>query len=197
MKQFERSYNQGLSGTRKQLAVGTVFSLIVFGTAFVLLSPKQRCEPVPSFQGRTLSEWLDQLDYTHSQSDVMASNAIAQMGTTILPFLKPMLRAHDSVLKLQLVELLSKQSVVKIKFTPADLRREKASRACRVLGPASAEYLPELAAMVHSERPSTAWCGLVAIDDVISRMPAAAEVIKGLTNEVLFFQQARKDPPVL
>ena len=138
--------------------------------------------PEPSFQGKRLTEWLVDLDYSHRPPDVTASNAVAQMGTNILPFLKPMLRAHDSKLKVTMMDLLAKQSLVKIHFTRADQRRESASCACRVLGPAALCYLPELTDMLDSRSRSTPWSGLVAIMGVAGRTNCAPELTKALTS---------------
>lgn len=80
----------------------------------------------PTYQGKTLSQWLDQLDSAreqrmqyHSapqlssanaeaeqpfrQSEAEAEHAIQQMGTNALPRLIRMIQVHDSFLKRSLM----------------------------------------------------------------------------------------------
>jgi HEAT repeat protein len=139
-------------------------------------------QPEPSYEGKSLSQWLSALNYSYSPTDRQASNAVHHMGTNILPFLRPMLRAHDSRAKLLAIQILSKQHLVKFNFVPANEKRERASRACRVLGPAALEYLPELTTMLDSTNSATAWCGYVAICDVKPGAQGIPEITKALTN---------------
>jgi len=154
---------------------------LVFLTSVVALYHR-KLPAEPSYRDKTLSAWLNQLDYSHRPQDVQASNAVYQMSTNILPFLRPPLRAHDSRLKLAAFRLLSKQRMVRFTFTPAEAQRQRASRACRVLGPSAAQFLPELTAMLDSPDRVTAWCGFVAIADVKPGAQRIPELTKALTN---------------
>jgi hypothetical protein len=154
----------------------------VVALAICAITLRSRLPPEPAYQGRTLSEWLVDLDYSLRPPHQVASNAVHQMGTNVLPHLGPMLRAHDSVLKLKLVDLAKKQTLVKINFVPANEKRRRASSACRVLGPAAAAYVPELVAMLDSTNHITAWCGFVAVLDVKRREDSVPELTKALTN---------------
>ena len=58
-----------------------------------------RHEQEPSFEGQALSQWLADLNFSGDLRDTKAREAIAQMGTNVLPRLGPMLRARDSDLK--------------------------------------------------------------------------------------------------
>jgi len=136
----------------------------------------------PAYAGQPLSAWLHQLDYSYRPQDVAASNAVFQMGTNILPFLHPMLTAKDSQAKLAALRLLSKLPSVKFTIMPAEEKRQRASRACRVLGPAAVRYLPELTAMLDSGDQGTAWCGFVAIAVVKPGAHCIPELTKALTN---------------
>ena len=142
---------------------------VIVGLLVAIASYCARFQSEPVYADRSLSEWLVDLDYSHRPRDLLASNAVHQMGAAaVLPHLGPMLRAEDSPMKLRLLGLLSKIGL-KTDFVPANRRRERASRACRVLGPAAAQYLPELTAMLDSLDRVTAWCGHAAIMDVKPR----------------------------
>lgn len=147
---------------------------------FVLFSSGRR---EPSFEGKSLTWWLAQLDFSYRPSDIQASNAVYQMGTNILPCLRPMFHAHDAGMKLALFRLLSKQHLVTVSFTPAEVKRQRASRACRVLGPAASGYLPEVTAMLESSDSASAWCGLVALNVLKPKADCLPEWTKALTNQ--------------
>jgi len=158
------------------LLVGLVGLVTIVGIQFGMRQPE------PSFEGKSLSEWLATLQYSHTPKDLQASNAVYQMGTNILPFLRPMFHAHDSRFELMVKKWLSKQRLLKFNFIPANEKRERASRACRVLGPKAQKYLPELTAMLDSTNSVTAWCGYVAICDVKPGAQGIPELIRALTN---------------
>ena len=159
-----------------------VIALSLGGLFVISMALLVSFRPEPEYQGRPLSAWLAQLNYSHSPQDTVASNAIHQMGTEILPYLGPMLRARDSSLKSRLMAALSKQRLIKIPFVSADTQQQRASRACRVLGAAAVEYLPQLTAMLESTNHVTAWCGSAAILDVKARSNCVPELTKALTN---------------
>jgi hypothetical protein len=156
--------------------------LFLAGGVLVIWSSKSALPPEPTYNGKALSIWLRDLDYSHRPADQIASNAVAQIGTNALPYLAPMLRAHDSYLKVHMFSLLQKQSYWKVSFTPAKELRERASRGCRVLHQHAAQYVPELTLMLDSPDRATAWCGLVALMDVQPRAEWAAILDKALTN---------------
>src|SRR5437868_4449428 len=108
-----------------------LLALIAFATLIVMLAIGTR-EPI--YQGRTINQWLGQLDYSYPYrlEDQRASNAISQLGTNILPYLGSMLRARDSSLKSRALRLFSKQRLIKIDYLPADELQQRGSRGCRV-----------------------------------------------------------------
>jgi hypothetical protein len=77
--------------------------------------------------------------------------AIRQMGTNTLPFLLRMIDAKDSRLKLKMMEIAGKQSVVKFHNTKAEERQSMALAAFRVLGPFAKSAIPELGKMLVEE----------------------------------------------
>lgn len=156
--------------------------LLLAGGAIAIWTSKSALPPEPTYNGRALSVWLRDLDYSYRPADQIASNAVAQLGTNALPYLGPMLRAHDSKLKLQIVSLLRKQSLWKINFTPAKELQKRASAGCRILHQDAAQYIPELTRMLDSSDQGTAWCGLVSLMDVQPRSAWPALLDKALTN---------------
>jgi len=166
---------------------GIVSALLISGG--VALCFWTRLPPEPVYQGRTLSEWLADCNYSDSPQDKAAKEAIAKMGTNVLPHLEPMLRSHDSRLKLWAINLVRRQRLVRMKFISAEERQQSASRACRAVGNAAAIYLPELVSMLdHTNSLTTPWCGLVAIADVSHGVDCVPELTKALTNH---FAQVR------
>lgn len=156
----------------------TLFVVVIYFAGVCLY----RYPVEPSYENKSLSAWLAQLDYSYRPQDMQASNAVFHMSTNILPFLCPMLRAHDSRLKLATFRLLSKQSVFQFTFMSAEEKRQRASRACRVLGTSAEQFLPELVAMLDSPDFVTAWCGFVAIATVKLGARRIPELTKALTN---------------
>jgi HEAT repeat protein len=143
-----------------------------------------RREQEPSYDGLSLSQWLVDLNYSGLAPDLAARKALSQMGTNILPYLRPMLRARDSAMKLKFARWLSSQSLVKIKWTRAEVLQERAALACRVLGPAAACFAPELTAMLDNQTSGrTAFCGLGALLDIKPRTNCVIELSRGLTNQ--------------
>src|SRR6266581_685504 len=66
----------------------------------------------PIYHGKPLSAWLEDLNSTSLYTQDTAKAAIRDMGTSAVPALVQVLRARDSRLKLVLMDLAGKQSVV-------------------------------------------------------------------------------------
>lgn len=87
----------------------------------------------PSEQGRTLSQWLQDLDNPSAATNVQTIAAFRRMGAKAAVRLVPMLEASDSALKLRAVELARKQPFLEVRFTPASVRRERARKAFEIM----------------------------------------------------------------
>lgn len=149
----------------------------------------------PLYQGKSLSEWLElAIPLEHREN---AQEAIRQMGTNTLPFLRPMLRAHDSRLKQKLMELAAKQSLIKFSFTPAMLLNCEAALGCQALGPVAEPAIPDLIALLGSDWTGYAGWALAGIGPV-SVQPLAKAL--GSTNQTIRTQAmqalARIYPPI-
>lgn len=88
----------------------------------------------PIEQGRSLSQWLEDLDNPSSATNVQTITAFRRMGAKAATRLVPMLEASDSALMLRAVELARKQSLIEVKFTPAAVRRARAEKAFEMMG---------------------------------------------------------------
>jgi HEAT repeat protein len=78
----------------------------------------------PSFEGRTLTDWIQHGGYDDENRDL--AGVLRVMGPKVIPFLLEDLFATDSKFKLLLAELESKQSIVELPFTWASQRRANA-----------------------------------------------------------------------
>jgi HEAT repeat protein len=123
------------------LAVSGLSALIIAGC--VIFSPSKQ----PVYQNRTLDSWLEDFDRNPSktgQQSYNASQAVRGIGTNAIPHLLRMLKAEDSSLKLSLVKAAKGQSIVPIRFTPANIKIHRALVGVTALGRQATETYPIL-----------------------------------------------------
>jgi HEAT repeat protein len=96
--------------------------------AWQILRLREPLTPNPVYQGKPLSEWLNERD------PKAAAEAIRQMGTNALPRLLKEAAAHDSIVKALTAYLLQQQSLVKWHFETDSDHQAKALRGFRALG---------------------------------------------------------------
>jgi hypothetical protein len=137
----------------------------------------------PSYQGRSLSTWMD--DVAGDRADYLrAEEAIRQIGTNAMPFLRTRLAlADDPSWKLKLAEVASRQSLIKIRFVPNSVRRFHALAACDALGPLAKDALPDLEKLLYSRPYSDLQVAMVIGDIGPDAIPS---LTKGLTNDLVF-----------
>lgn len=125
------------------LKVGSAI-LLLGVTVFVLVALWKSAEP--SYQGQSLSRWLEQYHSALGTGtpSVEAEEAIRQIGTNALPTLIRMIRARDSWLQETLMKWMSKQKFVKFGLTPASKLRFQAQAGYQVLGAAAKAQVPQL-----------------------------------------------------
>ena len=107
----------------------------------------------PSYQGKSLSQWLEEGDsggccQTNEMQEV--DRAVRAIGKQALPNLLQMLRVKDSWLKVNLMKLGAKQSLIRIPFTSADEHQSRAVIGFRALGQEAREALPELTEILQT-----------------------------------------------
>lgn len=130
---------------RWKLGLLFVVGLVVGATAFVALRPRE-----PVYQGKRLSEWVKIYANSTGTDQKHAVLAIRQAGTNALPTLLRMLRSRDSWAKVKLMQLASKQSLIKFDFTSEHDRRYLAVFAIQELGPAAKPALPALIELLNN-----------------------------------------------
>jgi hypothetical protein len=159
--------------TRKPILLLAVVLLVV--TTFVLAKRHHRASEGPSYDGRTLGDWLTHVDALSSHPDrdspifLQASNAIVQIGTNGLPFLLESIRYEPSRPYVALGTLAEEVvSHLPDALTPYSFlestrrssrpyRAEAAVVAFQLLGPSAESCADELSTIVGeatSERPS-------------------------------------------
>ena len=109
----------------------------------------------PSEQGRSLSQWLEDLDNPAAATNVPTVTAFRRMGAKAATRLVPMLEASDSALMLRAVELARKQSFLEVRFTPAAVRRARAEKAFEMMGKHAVAAGPGLVSLLvrRASRP--------------------------------------------
>ncbi len=155
---------------------------IAIGLAIDATRPRE-----PVYQGRTLSEWLADLNGNpDGEAWGNASEALHQIGSNAVPQIREMLRAEDSTAKQRLNGLLNRQSLIRFRFKSARDAHVVAMSACVALGPAAKEALPDLRRLLLGER--TAPYSLQALSKI---GPAAFPIVaEALTNANASFQSA-------
>src|SRR5438094_1631104 len=108
----------------------------------------------PSYQGKKLSRWLDELpDLVHSEfnadAQIPAKEALQHMGTNAIPFLLERIQAKDSALKRKLIEWAERHDVSALRFKRAELRREEAAVGLRLLGSRALPAVPVLVSLLQ------------------------------------------------
>jgi HEAT repeat protein len=102
----------------------------------------------PSEQGRSLSQWLEDLDNPSAATNVQTITAFRRMGAKAATRLVPMLEASDSTFRLRAVALARKQSFIEVRFTPAAERRARAEKAFEMMGEHAVAAAPRLVSLL-------------------------------------------------
>jgi HEAT repeats len=131
---------------QKRMAGTIIAGVISLGLAFHLLQPRQ-----PVYQGRTLSQWLKDIDYGRSPATrEQALAAIREMGTNALPGLIADLGHVDSPFRKMLMRAVNIQPWVHVKFRTPNERYVWATLAFEALGPEARPAGPALEALFDS-----------------------------------------------
>jgi hypothetical protein len=130
------------------------FTVILLGGSLVLLLIAMSVPPTePSYKGKPLHKWCEQLDgYSGDPKRLAeAKEAFDHMGTNALPFLLSELRAHDSNAKKYVraaVQKIRKNAPIRSDFLyrflllDDSLRRYYAAAGLRALGPLAKPAIP-------------------------------------------------------
>ena len=130
-------------------AIAWVVLLAVIATVAVFFAARPR-EPV--YQGKRLSEWLQDLssDTVTKKSRAQATEALRRIGTKGIPFMERMLRS-DPWWQRKLIELSGKQSVIRLQLTTEKERCLLALGGIEALGPLARPLIPRLIEMLKDD----------------------------------------------
>jgi len=109
----------------------------------------------PSYQGRSLSEWLGDFDnHTLPKSQAIAADAIRHIGSQAVPFLVDRLsETRLKQFKLEMQKWQDKQEVAVCSAARPANPRQEALAALDALGSVSADALPALEKLLHDDPP--------------------------------------------
>lgn len=153
---------------------------VVFVALVLLVAGRLFYTGEPSYEGRSLSAWLEDLDGQAWNEPTAAAEAIRAMGTNVIPYLVEDIVRQDSTWR-QAARRQFRQPMFRwFHRNPAGLARSRASKALRALGSNAAPALPLLIDHAKDERGITglAWDGLAVI------YPAVPETFSTLTNQL-------------
>lgn len=119
----------------------TLVFFLLAGAVAILL---RNYRPEPSYQGRTLSRWLEDCDLNKAALGLSATVAVQHMGKDAVPALVGMLRERDSPLKRRLMGNGLEFRSLGFRITAAACRQMRAAAACQVLGSDAESAIPAL-----------------------------------------------------
>jgi hypothetical protein len=113
----------------------------------------------PSYQGRTLSNWLgtclaSELDDTTANGEALrqaTQHAVREMGTNAIPALLRWAQAKESPWKSSLNSALARQNLISFRFQTAQDRQILASAGFAFLGNEARAAVPALASQMFPE----------------------------------------------
>ena len=156
-----------------------LFVALVVAVVFVHLIGSR---PEPSYQEKSLSEWLDDLD--NSPTSVAYSNAvlaIRHLGTNAVPFLVDDLNASDSGLRVD-VQMFMARHGLGPPVGGADGRKGDALLGIKVLGPVARSAIPALAWQL-THQPASSSDGTYIFAEALSDIgPAAISVLEAAST---------------
>ena len=157
----------------KRLRVILVFVAVLLGGLLVILFSRPG---EPSYQGRRLSQWLDEYEATAfmrvQSTDTKARSqaahhAVKMIGTNAIPFLIQWLQFTNSPSRDRYNLLLSKQKLIRFRFETERHANNPALRGFGILRDDAQSAAPELARLLESPRQDQRYMAiecLVVID---------------------------------
>ena len=133
---------------RRSLQAGLAVAISLVVLVGLLISLRQ---PQPSLNGRTLNDWLADLDLADESSRLAAERAIAHIGSQAVPFLRAQLARRDPFLApaFRKIEPYLPRWAWRHLFSllkPAEIetRRRQAATGLGLIGPPAAVAIPDL-----------------------------------------------------
>jgi hypothetical protein len=170
------------------------FRVIVAATGLVAVIIGVLCGFVlwphePSYEGHTLSWWLEQRRTatkisTFPPQDDPGTVAVRQIGTNALPTLLRLIRTRDSPFKQFVMKWSAKQSLIKFHFVPLEERRFQATSGYEVLGTLARSHIPALSEILTNHpvpgarAQAASALGFIGRDDANLAAPALIKATK-------------------
>ena len=134
--------------TPRRLKLAVLLVLVVsLGTLLWTVRPRKE----PIYQGRTVQEWLADLEQHNSKAE-RATIAIKALGTNSIPILMKDLTARDSRLKIFTRKLIQTWFSPKASFVSADRLNQRALNGFLILGEQAAPATPVLIERLRDEK---------------------------------------------
>jgi HEAT repeat protein len=152
--------------------------IIIVGVVIYYSRPKD-----PVYEGHKLSAWLVALNTGQDPLHGRADDALKNIGTNMFPTLLQWIRVKDSPLKQKLMVLVnSRQSMFKLKFTPASEFRSRAVIAFQESGGRAKAAIPVLASLLDDSEIAP---------DVIQALAGIGAASVPVLKEALHHQSAK------
>lgn len=163
-----------MQSLRKPISRKTIiiWSLIILGVIGIGMQDHLSNPKEPSYQGRSLSGWLNESD------ELKAREAVAQIGTNAIPFLLKSVASEDSSLKKKLLKLARKQSVINFNIYSAQAKQFEAMTAFELLGAKAAPAIPALEKLFESDGTTIA----AGMSLAVIGNESIPVLVKGLTH---------------
>jgi HEAT repeat protein len=123
----------GLISSRWPVVCGALLVAALGWAAWQALRQTRDTEPL--YRGKPLSSWLFEQE---------GDEAVRQAGTNAIPTLLRLLRARDSALKIKVMDLVRRQHLINVRYTPADIRNAMGATGFWSLGPSAQTAVPAL-----------------------------------------------------
>ena len=144
---------------RAQIAASVSLAIAISAVSIHSLLQRE-----PSYDGRTLSQWLEDFDLGAANRCERAADAIDEIGTNAIPRLLSLLGAKDTPLDEAMAEINDTQSIMAIDWDTAFDSHWRALRGFEALGDKAVAAIPTLAtALERGENPAFVSFALASI----------------------------------
>jgi hypothetical protein len=172
------------------LGVGAITTILFAG---VLIFAYTRPTYDPVYRGKSLSQWLPDLDtgsWPRRGAYVPADEAILQMDTNAFPQIARLLRPRFNATTANWVRLFNKRAFFGLHIMPDSVRYHRALAACYALGWHAEPLVPSVAKALKqmdsgSQMFAAQWLGGLG-SDAESAVPALIEMLRNTNNLVRY-----------
>jgi len=143
----------------------------------------------PSYQGKKLSQWLEELGDPEPELQGDAElrrwqEVFGHMGTNAIPFLLRRLQSRDSALKIKVIDWAERHDVSAPRFQRAEFRQTQAAVGFRLLGPQAASARAALVAILN-RGGAAGWYAAYALAGIGQEaVPPLAQALTNLDSEI-------------